>query len=62
MNIYLKQINQLKFPMCFSETFPISVKKKIGINNLLEKNIKNSPNRNWIFENNNKYNEKDLNF
>ena len=59
----LQQIKQLNKRMCFSETFPISVKKKIGINNLLEMISKTSPYRNWVFENNNKdIINKDLNF
>ena len=58
----LQQIKQLNKRMCFSETFPISV-KKIGINNLLEMISKTSPYRNWVFENNNKdIINKDLNF
>ena len=59
----LQQIKQLNKRMCFSETFPISVKKKIGINNLLELISKTSPYRNWVYENNNKdIINKDLNF
>ena len=59
----LQQIKQLNKRICFSETFPISVKKKIGINNLLEMISKTSPYRNWVFENNNKdIINKDLNF
>ena len=36
----------------FSETFPISVKKKIGIDILLQKIIKNIPKKDWIFTEN----------
>ena len=57
----LKQINQLNSQLTFCETFPVSVKKKIGIDKLLEKISKNSPNRKWIFSNTNII-EKDIDF
>ena len=57
----LKQINQLNSQLTFCETFPVSVKKKIGIDKLLEKISKNSPNRKWIFSNTNLI-EKDIDF
>ena len=59
----LQQIEQLNKKICFTETFPVSVKKKIGIENLLEMISKISPYRDWKFNNNNKdIINKDLNF
>ena len=59
----LQQIEQLNRKICFAETFPVSVKKKIGIENLLEMISKISPYRDWRFNNNNKdIINKDLNF
>ena len=59
----LQQIEQLNKKICFTETFPVSVKKKIGIENLLEMISKISPFRDWKFNKNNKdIINKDLNF
>ena len=58
----LEQINKLNSDIFFSETFPISTKKKIGIKNLLEKISKDSPNREWVFKNNKNIVNKDINF
>ena len=43
-------INEINKKINFSETFPISVKKKIGIDILLQKIIKNIPKKDWIFK------------
>ena len=58
----LEQINKLNSDIFFSETFPISTKKKIGIKSLLEKISKDSPNREWVFKNNKNIVNKDINF
>ena len=58
----LQQIKQLNNEIKFEETFPISVKKKSVLNNLLEMISKTSPYRNWVFKNNNKDIIKGLNF
>ena len=58
----LEQINKLNSDIFFSETFPISTKKKIVIKNLLEKISKDSPNREWVFKNNKNIVNKDINF
>ena len=58
----LEQINKLNLDIFFSETFPISTKKKIGIKNLLEKISKGSPHREWVFKNNKNIVNKDINF
>ncbi len=58
----LQQIEQLNSKINFTETFPVSVKKKIGINNLLEMISKKSPHRDWMFNNNKDIINKDLNF
>ncbi len=54
-------INDINKKVNFSETFPISVKKKIGIDILLKKIIKNIPQKNWVFDENDLVNN-DLNF
>ena len=43
-------ISEINKKINFSETFPISVKKKIGIDILLQKIIKNIPKKDWIFK------------
>ncbi len=43
-------IGEINRKINFSETFPISVKKKIGVDILLQKIVKNIPRRNWLFE------------
>ena len=48
----IELINEINKKINFSETFPISVKKKIGIDTLLQKIIKNIPEKNWLFEKN----------
>jgi GTP-binding protein Era len=45
-------ISEINKKINFSETFPISVKKKIGIDILLQKIIKNIPKKDWIFKEN----------
>ena len=45
-------ISDINKKINFSETFPISVKKKIGIDILLQKIIKNIPKKDWIFTEN----------
>ena len=45
----IKEINK---KVHFSETFPISVKKKIGIDILLKKIIRNIPQKKWVFDEN----------
>ncbi len=54
-------ISEINKKIDFTETFPISVKKKMGIDILLQKIIKNIPTRNWLFEENDLI-SKDLNF
>ena len=54
-------ISEINKKINFSETFPISVKKKIGIDILLQNIIKNIPNKDWIFEENDLVNN-DLKF
>ena len=54
-------ISEINKKIDFTETFPISVKKKKGIDILLQKIIKNIPTRNWLFEENDLI-SKDLNF
>ena len=45
-------ISEINKKINFSETFPISVKKKIGIDILLQKIIKNIPKKDWVFKEN----------
>ena len=54
-------ISEINKKINFSETFPISVKKKIGIDILLQKIIKSIPKKDWIFKDNN-LTDNDLNF
>ena len=54
-------ISDINKKINFSETFPISVKKKIGIDVLLQKIIKNIPKKQWVFEGNDLINN-DLKF
>ena len=49
----VKLISEINQKINFCDTFPISVKKKIGIDILLQKIIKNLPKKQWIFEKNN---------
>ena len=46
-------ISEINKKINFCETFPISVKKKIGIDILLQKIIENIPKKQWVFEGNN---------
>ena len=48
----VKLISEINQKISFCETFPISVKKKIGIDILLQKIIKNLPKKQWVFEDN----------
>ena len=57
----VKLIGEINKKINFCETFPISVKKKIGIDILLQKIIKNIPKKQWIFEENDLTND-DLKF
>ena len=57
----VKLISEINKKINFSETFPISVKKKIGIDILLQKIIKNIPKKQWVFEENDLINN-DLKF
>ena len=54
-------ISEINKKINFSDTFPISVKKKIGIDILLQNIIKNIPKKDWIFEENDLVNN-DLKF
>ena len=54
-------ISEINKRISFCETFPISVKKKIGIDILLQKIIKNIPKKQWVFEGNDLINN-DLKF
>ena len=54
-------ISEINKKIDFTETFPISVKKKMGIDILLQKIIKNIPTRNWLFKEDDLI-SKDLNF
>ena len=56
-----KLISEINKKISFCETFPISVKKKIGIDILLQKIIKNIPKKQWVFEGNDLINN-DLKF
>ena len=56
-----KLISEINKKISFCETFPISVKKKIGIDILLQKIIKNIPTKQWVFEGNDLINN-DLKF
>ena len=56
-----KLISEINKRISFCETFPISVKKKIGIDILLQKIIKNIPKKQWVFEENDLINN-DLKF
>ena len=47
-----KLISEINKKISFCETFPISVKKKIGIDILLQKIIENIPKKQWVFEGN----------
>ena len=49
--LLLKQINHLNSELYFCDTFPVSVKKKIGVDKLLQKISKDAPHRKWIFGN-----------
>ena len=49
----IQLISEINKKINFSETFPISVKKKIGIDILLQKIIKSIPKKDWIFKENN---------
>ncbi|MBD23152.1 MAG: GTPase Era [Alphaproteobacteria bacterium] len=57
----LMQINQINSELCFSDTFPLSVKKKIGISKLLDKISKDSPEGKWMISYKNTI-DKDINF
>ena len=57
----MDQINLLNSEFFFSETFPVSTKKKIGIDSLLKKISDNSQNRKWIFDKKDLI-DKDINF
>ena len=57
----VKLISEINKKINFCETFPISVKKKIGIDILLKKIIKNIPKKQWVFEENDLTND-DLKF
>ena len=57
----VKLISEINKNINFSDTFPISVKKKIGIDILLQNIIKNIPKKDWIFEENDLVNN-DLKF
>ena len=57
----VKLIGEINKKINFCETFPISVKKKIGIDILLKKIIKNIPKKQWVFEENDLTND-DLKF
>ena len=57
----VKLISEINQKINFCDTFPISVKKKIGIDILLQKIIKNLPKKQWIFEENDLINN-DLKF
>ena len=57
----VKLIGEINKKINFCETFPISVKKKIGIDILLQKIIKNIPKKQWVFEENDLTND-DLKF
>jgi len=48
----VKLISEINQKINFCDTFPISVKKKIGIDILLQKIIKNLPKKQWVFEKN----------
>ena len=54
-------ISEINKKINFCETFPISVKKKIGIDILLQKIIENIPKKQWVFERNDLINN-DLKF
>ena len=56
-----KLISEINKKISFCETFPISVKKKIGIDILLQKIIENIPKKQWVFEGNDLINN-DLKF
>ena len=56
-----KLISEINKKISFCETFPISVKKKIGIDILLQKIIENIPKKQWMFEGNDLINN-DLKF
>ena len=56
-----KLIGEINKRISFCETFPISVKKKIGIDILLQKIIENIPKKQWVFEGNDLINN-DLKF
>ena len=56
-----KLISEINKRISFCETFPISVKKKIGIDILLQKIIENIPKKQWVFEGNDLINN-DLKF
>ena len=56
-----KLISEINKKISFCETFPISVKKKIGIDILLQKIIENIPKKPWVFEGNDLINN-DLKF
>ena len=57
----IELINKINKKVNFSETFPISVKKKIGIDILLKEIIKNIPQKKWVFDENDLVNN-DLKF
>ncbi len=46
----VKLISEINKKANFCETFPISVKKKIGTDILLQKIIKNIPKKQWVFK------------
>ena len=48
----LSKIKKINEKIDFTETFPISAKKKIGIDILLQKIIKNIPYGEWLFKDN----------
>ena len=56
-----KLISEINKKISFCETFPISVKKKIGIDILLQKIVENIPKKPWMFERNDLINN-DLKF
>ena len=56
-----KLISEINKKISFCETFPISVKKKKGIDILLQKIIENIPKKQWVFEGNDLINN-DLKF